>query len=579
MKNKTRLVAILVVAIFCNSQIFGKVLYVSPQGGGDGTSEATPMKSLSEAVKLLEPGDTLVMLDGEYFEPLKLRSIKGTKAERITIKAKTICGAFINGREMIEYAVEIDYCEYITLDGLKAGNTQHTTWKINNCNNLILKRCAGFNAGYLVAQDGHVENTYNDNCHIFAIAYSDKILAEDVWAWGTGRYNFLYFQSTNCIVRRGVFRPTNQELGYGYDRGPHSGFNLYDCDNSIAENCIAFETRFHPESDQSPDNPWALVQGGMVFDDHTDPSGYNYVLGCFDLDNGNWRDEVPRSNPAVHLMSKWSGHLEDVVIWKNALNYGIINNTSGKVDLPTRALIGSPSKIRQNTAKVENLNYRYVNGELTGVALWPWPYEDIIKEQMEMEETITEYVSRMVSPHLNLRTTQVDVDGVNLNQDTIYIFSGETKQLFVTVSPSDASNRTVNWSSTDTTIVKVDEKGVVFAVEGGEGTAIIQATTIDGSFTAECLVIVQLKTSAGNLNNTFEIEIYPNPVTENELKIKVPGMKNFSYEILNLNGQVLFSKTGIDEQCKVNVQDLKSGLYIVKVGSENKNFIRKIIIR
>ncbi|MFN2396970.1 MAG: hypothetical protein ABR597_14920, partial [Bacteroidales bacterium] len=379
MKNKTRLVAVLVVAIFCSSQIFGKVIYVSPQGVGDGTSETTPMKSLSGALKLLEPGDTLVMLDGEYIEPLKLRSIKGTEAERITIRAKTICGAFINGRELIEHAVEMDYCEYITLDGLKAGNTQHSTWKINNCNNLILQRCAGFNAGYLVAQDGHVENTYNDNCHIFVIAYSDKILAEDIWAWGTGRYNFVYFQSTNCILRRGVFRPTNQELGYGYDRGPHSGFNLYDCDNSIAENCIAFETRIHPESDQSPDNPWALVQGGMVFDDHTDPAGYNYVLGCFDLDNGNWRDEVPRSNPAVHLMSKWSGKLEDVVIWKNALNYGIVVGSSTKADLPTRALIGSPTKIRQNNAVVENLNYRYENGKLTDIALWPWPYEDIIK--------------------------------------------------------------------------------------------------------------------------------------------------------------------------------------------------------
>jgi len=323
------------------SGVFGEVIYVSPNGTGNGSDKSSPLGSFSAAVKLLKPGDELILLKGEYTETLVLNNKRGTESEPITIRAEAVGEAFINGKAIKTHAVDIQYCSYLIIDGLKAGNTQHGVWKINYCNNLILTRCSGFNAGYLVAQDGHAELTYNDNCHIFGIAYSDRILSEDVWAWGTGRYNFVYFQSTNCTVRRGVFRPTNTELGYGYDRGPHSGFNLYDCDNCIAENCIAFETRFHPESDQAPDNPWALVMGGMVFDDHTLPSGYNYVLGCFDLDNGQTRDIVPRSNPAVHLMSKWSGQLEDVVIWKNALSYGIIKGTSGKVDLPKRALIGS----------------------------------------------------------------------------------------------------------------------------------------------------------------------------------------------------------------------------------------------
>jgi hypothetical protein len=579
MKNRISLLILFLFTIFYSPRLLGEVIYVSPNGTGDGTNEDSPMGSLSGAVNLLEPGDTLILLDGEYLETLDLSDVRGTESKRITIKAKNICGAFINGDVKRQHAVRLRYSDYLTIDGIKAGNTLHAVWKIEYSDDLILTRCAGFNAGYLVAQDGHAQLTYADNCHIFDIAYSDGILAEDIWAWGTGRYNFVYFKCTNCIVRRGVFRPTNQELGYGYDRGPHSGFNLYDCDNSIAENCIAFETRFHPESDQAPDNPWGLVMGGMVFDDHTDPSGYNYVLGCFDLDNGNTKEELPRTNPAVHLMSKWSGQLEDVVIWKNALNYGIIVNTSGKVDLPKRALIGSPSRIRQNNAKAENLNYRYVNGELTGIALWPWPYEDIIKEQMEMQETITEYVSRMVSPHLNLRTTQVDVDGVNLNQDTINISHGEAAQLIVTISPSDASNRTVTWSSADTTIAKVDEKGLVTAVDGSMGTTTITATTIDGSFTAECIVIVELKTSAGNFKNTFELEIYPNPVKGNGFKIIVPGKKNYSYDIINLHGQAIYRKTGISGQSNVNTRDFKSGLYFVRVASESKTSIQKIIIR
>ena len=393
----------LILCLLFTSLVYPKTIYVSPDGSGDGSSQELPLGSLSQAIGKLDPGDELILLDGEYRETLSLNGVNGTISQRITIQSQNMCRAFINGEVKRTHAVLMRNCDNITIDGIKAGNTLHAVWSLNDCDNLILKRCAGFNAGYLEAQDAHVKNTYEDNCHIFGIAYSDNVLAEDVWAWGTGRYNFLYFQCTNSIVRRGVFRGTAAELGYGYDRCPHAGFNIYDCDNSIAENCIAFETRVHPDSDHNENNEWGLVQGGMVFDDHTLPSGYNYVLGCFDLDNGQERTVVPRSNPAVHLMSKWSGTLEDVVIWKNALGYGIIKGTSGTVDLPRRALIGSPSKLKQNTAVDFNLNYRYVDGELTDTPLWPWPYEEKIKELMDMDETMTEYVQRMVKPYVNIQ--------------------------------------------------------------------------------------------------------------------------------------------------------------------------------
>ena len=577
--NRFYLVLFLIAFTTVTNNSYSKVIYVAPGGSGDGTVENSPSGQIKQAITNLQPGDTLVLLDGEYTQPLVLSSLKGTADKRITIKAKNICGAFVNAKLAHDYAIEMYHCEYINMEGIKAGNTLHTTWRINHCKNLTLKRCAGFNAGYLICQDGHYEGSYKDNCHIFGIAYSDNILAEDVWAWGTGRYDFLYFQCTNSVLRRGVFRPTATELGYGYDRGPHSGFNLYDCDNCIAENCIAFECRFHPEADQAADNPWGLVMGGMVFDDHTEPAGYNYVLGCFDLDNGNWRDEVPRSNPAVHLMSKWSGKLEDVVIWKNALNYGIVEGKNTNADLPKRALIGSPSRIRQNNAKVENLNFRYVNGELTGIALWPWPYEDIIKEQMGMEETITEYVNRMVSPQLKLRITQVDVDGISLGKDSVHIKEGKTTQLTATVSPADASNRTVSWSSSDTTVARVDENGIVTAVAAGKGSATITATTVDGLFSADCLVIVESATSTETLKTGFSVKIYPNPVNGYEFTIQVTGVENFSYEITNLAGQVVYHKPAFDMKTHISAETFNPGIYLVRVSSENKSLTKKIIIQ
>lgn len=493
------------VCLFISCYLGAKSVYVSPNGKGDGSSESSPLGSFSEAVKLLAPGDELILLDGEYNTSLVINGLEGTATDSITIKANNLAKAHINGQTKLTHAIEITNGKYLKIDGIVAGNTLHTAWKINNCQHVSITRCAGYNAGYLRAQDGHVDNSYDDNCHIFGIAYSDQMLAEDVWAWGTGRYAFLYFQCTNSIVRRGVFRPTAPELGYGYDRCPHSGFNLYDCDKSLAENCIAFETRVHPQSDHNANNPWGLVQGGMVFDDHTLPSGYNRVIGCFDLDNGQWRNQVERSNPAVHLMSKWSGELEDVVIWKNALSYGINKGTTGTVKLPERALIGSPDQIRQNTLPENRINYRYINGELTDQPLWPWPYEEVIRQLMGMDETMTEYVSRMLAPFLEVKPavvqsihpnetsaiigpnfpnplqpgTSIPVELKNADHLSIVVYDLEGKEVAIVLDKMlNAGKHEIHWDGTDSQGKPLNS-----------GTYLIKVSTSISSSTFKTMVI------------------------------------------------------------------------------------------
>ena len=56
------------------------------------------------------------------------------------------------------------------------------------------------------------------------------------------------------------------------------------------------------------------------------------------------------------------------------------------------------------------------------------------------------------------------------------------------VKPYDATNRNVNWESSDDTVATVDEYGLVTAVSEGEAT--ITATTQDGGFKATSKVIV-----------------------------------------------------------------------------------------
>lgn len=81
------------------------------------------------------------------------------------------------------------------------------------------------------------------------------------------------------------------------------------------------------------------------------------------------------------------------------------------------------------------------------------------------------------------------VTGVTLDQTDLTLFTGQSEQLTATVTPDNATNKNVTWSSNDDTIATVDDNGNVTAVAAG--TATITVTTEDGSHTATCKVTVK----------------------------------------------------------------------------------------
>lgn len=65
---------------------------------------------------------------------------------------------------------------------------------------------------------------------------------------------------------------------------------------------------------------------------------------------------------------------------------------------------------------------------------------------------------------------------------------GESETLIATVLPADATDKTVTWESSDTSVATVDTVGKVSAVK--EGTADITVTTTTASKTANCTLTV-----------------------------------------------------------------------------------------
>ena len=86
----------------------------------------------------------------------------------------------------------------------------------------------------------------------------------------------------------------------------------------------------------------------------------------------------------------------------------------------------------------------------------------------------------------------VAVESVTLDKSSLELNEGETATLAATVKPDNASDKTVTWSSSKTSVATVDANGKVTAV--AEGTATITAQA--GDKTASCTVTVKKKVVA-----------------------------------------------------------------------------------
>ena len=130
---------------------------------------------------------------------------------------------------------------------------------------------------------------------------------------------------------------------------------------------------------------------------------------------------------------------------------------------PIEVSFGSPTSARFSFHLGKNCTYKFIATDKAGNVT---------------EKTATFYDGTYVVP----------VTGVSLDESSITLDVGGNQTLTATVTPEDATNKKVRWSSDNEAVATVSEDGVVTAVAGG--TAVITATTHDGLFTASCTVTV-----------------------------------------------------------------------------------------
>lgn len=151
------------------------------------------------------------------------------------------------------------------------------------------------------------------------------------------------------------------------------------------------------------------------------------------------------------------------------------------------ATVSPGSAIQTVTWSSDNTNIATVNsttGEVTGVAAG----------SCNIIATSTADGSK--SGSCALTVTTVSVTGVSLDKDELALTVGSNKTLTETITPANATNKTVSWSSDDPSVATVSN-GVVTGV--AVGTATITVTTQDGNFTDECEVTVSAAPAPGDV--------------------------------------------------------------------------------
>ena len=167
-----------------------------------------------------------------------------------------------------------------------------------------------------------------------------------------------------------------------------------------------------------------------------------------------------------------------------------------------------------------------------------------------------------------------EYDTINLwlnAQDTIlYIPQGET----VTLLPSKLFINSSYCFTCNTTLSKT-----TFDInDGGNNEVVLTMTDRCGNSATDTINVEVVLYNNIEKAKTSEINIYPNPAT-NYFSVESNITSIDKLKIVNINGQMVKEiKANNYNDIQVNISDLKSGLYFIKIITDNYSITKKLIV-
>jgi uncharacterized protein YjdB len=202
-----------------------------------------------------------------------------------------------------------------------------------------------------------------------------------------------------------------------------------------------------------------------------------------------------------HTKAKANGSINEIVIGAQAVGAGNNTATFGNEDIEDTILRGdvhveklvatdgvSPAEgvtPAENDDSEQLATTAFVKNALDGVT----GNEGAAIVQMTPNEYAALENKGVTTFYLVDGIDDIGVTGVALNKESTSIYVGSTEQLTAVVSPENATDKTVVWSSSNEAVATVDQTGLVTAVSAGSAT--ITVTTNSNNFTDTCAVTSQ----------------------------------------------------------------------------------------
>jgi hypothetical protein len=392
--------------------------YASPKGGSSGASASAPFR-ISNFWNVAQPGKTLCLLDGSYrgadsmvAPGADVPGLSGTRDNPIIVRALNDGAVTIDG-QFARIPVRLKGNSWWVIEGINAKNSNGPVLTIDGgSNNTVVRRS--------IFWDAHIAK----NVSVVGVSgATSDVLLEDVAAFGAGRKVF----SASQGPQRTVFRRVWGRWEGSTTQGPKASVTMqYNTDGTTCENClmtwssesmpatytltnvrgatlnsaprssIEQPVPLYTQDFPKPLCSHATILGSIGYVKAGDRWGGFPALimqGKFQQSCVTVKHTLMVMSPSNPAFGATQGFLMNPVTIGRPTpgTNNVANNTTsirGKADAwntfqhtlhSAGTSLGAVANPWTTTGEGANLCYRWMNGALTSIPLWPWPMNERIK--------------------------------------------------------------------------------------------------------------------------------------------------------------------------------------------------------
>ena len=161
----------------------------------------------------------------------------------------------------------------------------------------------------------------------------------------------------------------------------------------------------------------------------------------------------------------------------------------------------------------------------------------------------TNGIEKEIEVEVQEKTQEVLPTGVSIKEKTIMLEPNKEKVINATVSPSNAENKSLVWTSNNEKVAIVDSKGKVTTIK--EGSAIITAKTINGKIATIKIMVAEKEVEKPTTSGQIEVTL-----NKTSMSLKIGESETLKANVIGSNKRVTWVSSNsniatVDENGKV----------------------------